>query len=146
MPEPEVSVRELIETKLTAMDQRLAQYAMEHRRHHDELAQQLQRDARTVAEKLVEMNNLRQQITAERALYVTRDVLDARVNGLTQRIEDAVKAAGEATEALRQRIADIEKARANLEGRITVLGSIFLGASVLINLIINVAGFVWAHH
>lgn len=93
-------------------------------------------------EKLLEMNNLRQQITAERGSYVDRDKLESAVKV----VEGTIAATAVALNAsissvntllmariseLQVRASDLETARANLDGRFTMLGAA-LGIAIVV--------------
>jgi hypothetical protein len=93
----------------TAANQANVAAADSHKDVHSANATALELANKEMKEKLLEMNNLRQQITGERATYITRDVLDARLAALET--QNATH-----TSANADRIANLEKARSTTDG------------------------------
>jgi predicted RNase H-like nuclease (RuvC/YqgF family) len=82
-----------------------------------------------MAEKLADMNNLRTALESERGLYVTRDMLDTRIDSTVAARQQAVKSLDAQLENISSRLDAVERAKANLEGRFWVLGA---GVPVLV--------------
>lgn len=71
--------KEALFTALNAADRVRIDAEKAHQDVHGSAAKALALATTEMKEKLQEMNALRQQITAERSTYVTRDILDARM-------------------------------------------------------------------
>lgn len=92
-----------------------------HRREHDVERRELETARRVVDHRLDDMNRLRHQIDTERGLYVSRDTADMQHN------------------ALAERIAALEKWKANVTGRLIVFAAasvpFLAGITILFNVI-----------
>jgi predicted nuclease with TOPRIM domain len=134
----EVTLKEHVESLFQALGERLDTYMGVHVTEHQALAQQVDRDAATVNQRLEEMNNLRTQISSERGQFATRDLLDSRVQALSERLEEMSKGINLRFEEMNKRMADAERARANLDGRFAMVGMLLLGSSIIINVVISI--------
>ncbi len=93
-----------------------------HRVEHDQQQVALDRARDEVNRRLAEMNDLRRQITDERADFLTRAEYEAK------------------HEALIERIGSMERSRANLEGRMWAIGAVFVMIQVIIRFLPNLGG------
>ncbi len=107
-------------------------YVDNHRREHEALAAERDRVEVALDARLHEMNQLRAQMTAREAALVTRDQLDATVEGIRALVDQ-----------MRLRIESGEQARSNLEGRLWMLGAVLSAAMVLINVAMAVVLHLW---
>jgi hypothetical protein len=127
--------------QLVAAEKALSIQAIEYERrlsalnHAHEQARDKERDfiqretydiyVRTTGERL-------NKIEAGQMTFVDRDRLDAMVRGFDTRFEE-----------ISERIAEIERARANLDGRFSMLALVLFGGSVVINVLISLATHLW---
>jgi len=125
-----------LSAQLAAAEKALSIQAAEYERrltalnHAHEQAREKERDfiqretyetyTRTTSERL-------NKIEAQGALQVGRDRIDLILQGLDKRFEE-----------IAERIGEIERARANLDGRISMIGSMLFGISIIINILITV--------
>jgi len=86
-----------------------------HHREHEALQRSLDLARDQMRDKLMEMNQFRAQIDQERGRYITRENYDLRHDELSKRVNA------------------FEQYRANLEGRLWMLGAGLTTAGVLIN-------------
>lgn len=145
MTEIPVSLRDYFEARFVSLGARLDAYVEQHREMHEQLSEQVKHAAAAIERRLEGMNELRGQLNSERGHFVSRDMLDQR-NALQEtRLAEIDRRFEQRLEEQGKRVSDIERARANLDGRIATWGTMFLGASVVINLIIAVASHFIGH-
>ena len=111
------------------IESRMDEREKSHRSQLDNAERNLQLAADALREKLEHMNQFRQQIDTERALYVRRDGLDtlAKLHGID-------------IDRLAQRIEKLENWQANVLGRQIVFGGAVVVVSVLINTVLRLVG------
>jgi len=116
-----VTLREYLELKIEQLEKLVQSNEIVHLREF-EAFQALYRSAhKSLADRVEAVDNARDAMDKERSLYVSRDFLDARLaNMLT-------------------RLSDIERARANMEGRFWMLGAGLTALSVIVNLFLHYA-------
>ena len=113
---------EVLRERLKALEERLTQHEVTSLREAELVETAVERARQEVDRRLEAMNELRRQVTDERGMYVTRDRMDANIQSMASRIEI------------------MERAWANLTGRLWSLG-VGLGIVVILaNLLIR---FVW---
>ena len=134
-----MTLRDHITSLFDAQAARLDSYVAAHSEMHQKLAEQVVQAAKVIDQRLEGMNELRAQITGERGQYVTRDVLDQRNGALALRIEELGRRVDQRFEETGKRITEMERAKANMDGRMAMLGLMLLGASAVLNLIISIA-------
>ena len=124
---------------------------------HDSDARALQLAREDIERRLEGMNELRAQINGERGLYVTRDMLEGKLEGLDGKVDgmsatirgegrsqgDAIR--GEfriATEKIsseqvvqNRRIGDLENKAANMDGRFAILAGVLAVAILVIQFV-----------
>lgn len=122
--------KEALTTALNAADRVRIDAERAHQDVHSSDAKALALATNEMKEKLAEMNQLRQQITGERATYVTRDVLDSRLL--------AVEA------PLNTRIANLESARGVTEGRGAGYGASWQVATTITSIVIAAGALLFA--
>lgn len=130
-----MALREFIELQVRNLELRFSDYMAEHRRYHQRLADQLVKDEGVISERLLEMNRLREQLNSERNLYVTRDMMDNRARELDQRLADLLALASSHNEANAKRILELEKSRANTEGRLAAVTGFLLFVQVVFSVL-----------
>jgi len=111
------------------VDMRIAEREKAHTVQIESAQRNLSLAADALREKLEHMNQFRQQIDAERALYVKRDGLDALVKMHNADIE-----------RIALRIEKLENWQANVLGRQIVFGGAVVVVSVLINTVLRLVG------
>lgn len=160
MAEEIEGLKELLTQRMNHLEERLAEHtrnSLEHyqqiQRQFDQARAQIVRDQTLAMERtketgdalslrLDEMNALRRQIEQERNLYVTRDRLDQAVSSIEQRIDDAARERGKRLDEVNTRMSDLERAKANLDGRFAMLGLVLFVVSVCLNLVLS----YWSHN
>jgi hypothetical protein len=151
MAEEVIALREYVDMRLAAIDGRLTE-----RRTADIAALTLQ--AREYERRLETLNHAHEQAREKERDFLPREAYDAAHQNLMRRVEavEAVEALHvdrdrlegvvrqlEARiDALALRVADGERARANLDGRAQMLGAFLFGASIVINIGINLMVFL----
>ena len=97
-----------------------------HLREHAIVAEMIKKTETQLNSRLEDMNSLRTQITSERGMYITRDAVDERMAAVNSKIDERGGSAGTAIQSvqtqLAQRIEAMERANANLQGRLWALG------------------------
>ena len=118
----EVTLKEYIESR---MDER----EKAHRSQLDNAERNLRLAADALREKLDHMNQFRQQIDAERALYVRRDGLDtlAKLHGID-------------IDRLAQRIEKLENWQANVLGRQLIFGGAVIVLAGIVTAVLRLVG------
>lgn len=87
---------------------------------------------REVAAKFETVNNLREQVTSERGVFVRRELLDIAREQFSNAISTATAQAAGAVERVSTRITELEKIEANSAGRRWAFGA---GLGVVLTLI-----------
>lgn len=133
MSSPEVvALREFIEQQIHSLSERVNALVENHRREHELLAVQVIREAEVINRRLEGMNELRSQLTSERATYASREQVEQRFQQLTQLTDLHYAENG-------KRISELEKARANLDGRLATVAA----ALVIIQIALSIAAHFW---
>lgn len=133
----DVSLREYLESRFAGFGQRLDAYVNQHREMHEKLAEQVAQSAVSVDKRLEDMNALRAQIMSERGQFVTRDMMDQRSMAVDLRFQEFTKRFDQRFEDQASRIADIERSKANLDGRFSMLAMVLSGLVVVMTIAIN---------
>ncbi len=94
----------------------------DHRIEHEQQFVAIDNARDEVNRRLAEMNDLRRQITDERADFLTRAEYDAK------------------HEALIERISSMERSRANLEGRMWAIGAVLVLIQVIVRFLPSLGG------
>lgn len=103
-----------------------------HAQEHAALAMALSLAMLELKEKLVEMNNMRNQITAERGDYVSRDKLDGAVKSMEGAMAAGLLVQTSRADIEEAKIGDLQAWRANMEGRMyAYAGAITVGLVIL---------------
>jgi uncharacterized protein YydD (DUF2326 family) len=138
MTEP-IPLREYLERALTDYiryhEALHADHSLAHGREHMMYQEAIQKAEEAMTARLEGMNEFRQQLTAERALYVTRDQIDARDKALDAQLEHLQAAMTESMRQLALRVSALEQYRAHMEGRLVMLGIAF----TILVFVVNVA-------
>ena len=111
------------------IESRMDEREKSHRSQLDNAERNLSLAADALREKLEHMNQFRQQIDAERALYVKRDGLDS-----------LAKVHNADIERIALRVEKLENWQANVLGRQIVFGGAVVVVSVLINTVLRLVG------
>ena len=125
-PEPTVQV---LQERLKALENRLDEHNVVQQREILQAKETVHDTRQEMDRRLLEMNEFRQQLTNERATYVTRDMLDARLQAVESR-----------QEAANEIVSSIERKLANQEGRFWAMGVAFSVAVIILNIALR---FVW---
>jgi chromosome segregation ATPase len=112
----------VLQERLKALEERLSQHERTQSREADLDSKSVERTRGEMERRLAEMNELRSQINSERSLYVTRDMLDARLQAALTRIES------------------LERDKANIQGRFYAAGVALSVLVILINWVLRVSG------
>jgi hypothetical protein len=112
-----------------------ADHSLAHAREHAMYQEAIKKAEEALTARLHEMNQWRQQLTAERALYVTRDQIDARDKQLDTQLDQLQSNATESLRQLATRVSALEQYRAHMEGRLVMLGIAF----TILVFVVNVA-------
>lgn len=123
----------VLQERVKALEARLTEHQRIQAREMEADQKSVERTRQEMERRLSEMNEFRAQLSTERSAYVTRDILDARLSGLLERIEQNPVANRGKIELLQGRVEQLERDRANLQGRFYSLG---VGLSILV-LVIN---------
>ena len=138
-----VLLRQMYDEKIKAVADALAAVVDSHFREHELREAAFSEFKAGLGLKLEDMNALRDQISVERATYITRSFLDAKVDVLEKAIDtNAMRLA--ALESSRSqldgpqplwnsRLSALEGAKSNYDGRLWMLGIIITGAMTLFN-------------
>jgi alkylation response protein AidB-like acyl-CoA dehydrogenase len=108
--ESTITLRELLEQRIDALEKAWQTRIEDHRRTHEAAADSIER-------RLGEMNQLRHQIESERGDYVRRDTLDDKLTAATSEFRELARANA-------ARISILENGAANLQGRIAVAAAV----------------------
>lgn len=108
-----------------------------HAAEHAALAMALALAMLELKERLAEMNNFRKQIADERGDFVTRDRLATAVTTLEASIVAAIASFTTAIAVVDARVLVMEKAHADLQGRIQAYGSVLAIGLVVVNLFLK---------
>jgi len=111
------------------IESRMDEREKSHRSQLDNAERNLQLAADALREKLEHMNQFRQQIDAERALYVRRDGLDA-----------LVKLHNTDIDRLAQRIEKLENWQANVLGRQLIFGGAVIVLAGIVTAALRLVG------
>lgn len=140
----EVSLREYLEAQIRAIQEQHAALETVRLRELALARDVTEQTRRAMDAKLLEMNELRRQLEGERALYVTRDMMDARIKGVEIRVDanqTTFMARLETLErSLAARLDIVERYKSNLDGRFTVLGIVMIVLSTLIGWVMRFIG------
>lgn len=139
----DISLQEYVESRFVAFGARLDAYVNQHREMHEKMAEQLVASAAAVDRRLEGMNELRTQLNMERGQFVTRDMLDQRSSAVDIRFQDLGKRMDQRFEEQTKRISDMERAKANLEGRMATWGAFLMAVSVIVPIIISIVTHFW---
>ncbi len=144
------ALKELFALRMDHLEEKLEEHAKQSSHNYEEIQKQftrareeIHRDQQLLAErtvesgnvlkeKLQEMNQFRAQLEQERNLYVTRDRLDAATESQSRERESGMQSVNIRMDELSNRMNEAEKAKANLDGRFSLLGMILVGLSVLL--------------
>ncbi len=144
------ALKELFTMRMDHLEEKLEEHATQSVRNYDEIGRQFTRareemhhdqallaersaeTAQVLKEKLQEMNQFRGQLEQERNLYVTRDRLDAALESQNRERDAGMQSLNARMDDLGGRMNETEKAKANLDGRFSLLGMILVGLSVLL--------------
>lgn len=119
-------------------DQRLDTYQTSHQQIHDLMDVALDKAAEAVNQRLGTMNELRDQINRERGVYVTIEVLDARLAMVTAQLDAIRQEVASQNESSRREIGLLKNTIANMEGRAWALAVAFpLVISALVSMTIK---------
>ncbi len=129
-PEAAISV---LQERVKALEARLSEHQRIQGREQEADQKSVERTRQEMERRLSEMNEFRAQLSQERTAYVTRDMLDARLSGIGERIEQNPRANVARIDLLQGRVEQLERERANLQGRFYSLG---VGLSIVV-LVIN---------
>jgi len=146
----DVSLKEHLESRLRSVEERLQTHE---RAQYREIEQATKKsdEARVALEtRLVEMNQMRAQILAERGEFVTRDMLDARIIGIEARLTTIVTRLESVVsrdvldarlQSLALRLEVLERTKSNLEGRLWMFVT---GLTILSIVIQTVTRYIFA--
>jgi len=108
--------------RIKALEERLTQHEVVQQREIQQAKETVEHSRMEMDRRLAEMNEFRAQLSNERATYVTRDMLDARLMAVASRLEM------------------LERSWSNMSGRLWSMG-VGLGAVVIL---LNIAiRFIW---
>ena len=134
-----VTLREYFDTHFVALTERLELYIQTQAAMQQRLAEQVRESAAAIDKRLEGMNALRVQIEGERGLYLTRDQADQRMSNIEQRFQATIDLTNMHYTENGKRIAELEKARANLDGKLATVAA----SLVVIQICLSIAAHFW---
>lgn len=142
MAEESVTLRELLEAADRALTATLERYMATHCAMHQQEHLQVLRDAALIDARLLEANEFRAQLSHERGLYVSRDMLDSRLAAMNTRFEQLIVATNTHFDVNGKRISVVETIMANMQGRIYTAGAIL---SLIVTIVASLAAALMNH-
>lgn len=127
---PGISLREYVDVRLAELERRLT--------GERQLLVAANEDRRTEMERrLNTLNELRAEVVSDRGLLVRREFLDATLESMEKALEARRVSDKAALERLAEDIRSIQKADANLQGRLWALGVGLTIVVVVVNVVIR---------
>ena len=120
--QPEPNLFAIVE-RLKALEDRLTEHSLVQQREILQSKETVHDTRNEIDRRLREMNEFRQQLTNERATYVTRDMLDARLHTFESK-----------QDSTNDIVASIERKMANQEGRFWAMGVALSVAVIILNI------------
>ena len=126
--------------RLIALEDRLTEYQKTGVRESELEAKAVERTRQEMERRLNEMNEFRAQLATERATYVTRDMLETKISSVMARLEQNPLANAARIEAIQKRVEELERDRANLQGRFWAGGVALSALVTLLNWLLRMSG------
>jgi hypothetical protein len=128
--------KELISAMQDNMTERAREQEIASGREHDQIVQMILKSESGLVRRLEAIDLFRDDLKEQSALFATRDQTDAIIRDYEKQIQEAKREASDKLSAhedaynnrlklLESKLVELEKAKANMEGRIAMLGVVF---------------------
>jgi chromosome segregation ATPase len=136
-PEP---IPAVLAERLKGLEERLTEYQTVQLRERAQAAVTTRETRDEVDRRLLDMNELRRQIETERGNYVSRAMLDARIDQTESHSDGRIREIAARLEGVVSRLDVLDRLWANLQGRLWALG---VGLTVMVIVLNLMLKFIW---